>query len=149
MLLLQFLAVCLLALLAPPVTAPFPPCSPLTFINQVVQSSNLSYLYIYIFYICISISRWCSPPTSPIYISIYIYLYLYLGGAVLQPLLRPPPLLPRAPLHLQGRHPGGTAQGGPGRCVHQGMECLLKIQTNVCEDFKSWRRPLLATRTFS
>ena len=53
------------------------------------------------------------------------------GGAVLQPLLRPPPLLPRAPLHLQGRHPGGTAQGGPGRCVHQGMECLLKLQTNV------------------
>ena len=42
MLLLQFLAVCLLALLAPPVTAPFPPCSPLTFINRVVQSSNLS-----------------------------------------------------------------------------------------------------------
>ena len=105
-LLLQLLvAVCLLA---PPVTAPFPPCSPLTFINRVVQSSNLSYLYIYIFYI-----------------------YLYLGGAVLQPLLRPPPLLPRAPLHLQGRHPGGTAQGGPGRCVHQGstiedvMECLF------------------------
>ena len=110
MLLLQFLAVCLLALLAPPVTAPFPPCSPLTFINRVVQSSNLSYLYIYIF---------------------YIYLYLYLGGAVLQPLLRPPPLLPRAPLHLQGRHPRGAPQGGPGRCVHQGMECLLKLQTNV------------------
>ena len=39
---MQFLAVCLLALLAPPVTAPFPPCSPLTFINRVVQSSNLS-----------------------------------------------------------------------------------------------------------
>lgn len=53
------------------------------------------------------------------------------GGAVLQPLLRPPPLLPRAPLHLQGRHPGGAPQGGPGRCVHQGMECLLKLQTNV------------------
>ena len=117
-------------MLAPPVTAPFPPCSPLTFINRVVQSSNLSYLYIYI-YITISI-------------------YLYLGGAVLQPLLRPPPLLPGAPLRLQGRHLGGAPQGGPGGCVHQGstmedvMECLFIRASMLAKLAQSRRRPLLA-----